>query len=247
MSLQEMEDLKQHYLDEMLSLSNDLGIKDYWNEKIDICFRRECEDTIDELKGKFNGMSIEINKKRASVFRTGGLILDFSSQRFFIFFLLNDEMIMITDKSIFLKRNRTIHYLVLENLVPIPCELSMWIHPRVISDCNFHLSRLMVFSSINLPEEKSVTFSNPLFDSNDDFTSSDDESLFDEDRFRRKIQKLFEPSFLNSIRSTPLFDVNEDECFDPGGDIDEIDAFLDIDVPTNIKDSFHDSKGDIII
>ncbi|GJX22567.1 hypothetical protein Tco_0227012 [Tanacetum coccineum] len=30
-------------------------------------------------------------------------------------------------------------------------------------------------------EEKSVTFSNPLFDSNDDFTSSDDESLSDED------------------------------------------------------------------
>ncbi|GKD93050.1 hypothetical protein Tco_1372887 [Tanacetum coccineum] len=64
MSLQEMEDLKQHYLDEMLSLSNDLGIKDYRNEKIDIRFRRECENMIDELKGKFNGMSIEINKKR---------------------------------------------------------------------------------------------------------------------------------------------------------------------------------------
>ncbi|GKC61262.1 hypothetical protein Tco_1088860 [Tanacetum coccineum] len=30
-------------------------------------------------------------------------------------------------------------------------------------------------------EEKSVTFSNPLFDSNDDFTSNDDESLSDED------------------------------------------------------------------
>ncbi|GJT38159.1 hypothetical protein Tco_0938024 [Tanacetum coccineum] len=64
MSLQEMEDLKQHYLDEMLSLSNDLGIKDYRNEKIDIRFRRECEDMIDELKENFNGMSIEINKQK---------------------------------------------------------------------------------------------------------------------------------------------------------------------------------------
>ncbi|GKF10734.1 hypothetical protein Tco_0048660, partial [Tanacetum coccineum] len=64
MSLQEMEDLKQHYLDEMLSLSNDLGSKDYRNEKIDIRFRRECENMIDELKGNFNGMSIEINKKK---------------------------------------------------------------------------------------------------------------------------------------------------------------------------------------
>ncbi|GJY83322.1 hypothetical protein Tco_0496698 [Tanacetum coccineum] len=64
MSIQDMEDLKQHYLDEMLSLSNDLQIKDYRNEKIDIHFRREYESMIDELKGKFNGMSIEINKKK---------------------------------------------------------------------------------------------------------------------------------------------------------------------------------------
>ncbi|GKE13283.1 hypothetical protein Tco_1416834 [Tanacetum coccineum] len=59
-----MEDLKQHYLDEMLSLSNQIQIKDYQNEKIDIRFKRECEIMIDELKGKFNGISIEINKKK---------------------------------------------------------------------------------------------------------------------------------------------------------------------------------------
>ncbi|GJV05990.1 hypothetical protein Tco_1343646 [Tanacetum coccineum] len=50
MSIQDMENLKQHYLDEMLSLSNDLHFKDYRNEKIDIHFRRECESIIDELK-----------------------------------------------------------------------------------------------------------------------------------------------------------------------------------------------------
>ncbi|GJX53297.1 hypothetical protein Tco_0281666 [Tanacetum coccineum] len=37
------------------------------------------------------------------------------------------------------------------------------------------------FSPISIFEEKSMTFSNPLFDSNDDFTSSDNESLSDED------------------------------------------------------------------
>ncbi|GJT04034.1 putative reverse transcriptase domain-containing protein [Tanacetum coccineum] len=41
---------------------------------------------------------------------------------------------------------------------------------------------------------------------------------------------------------THLFDVNEHECFDPGGDIDEIDA----DVSTDIKDGYHDLEGDII-
>ncbi|GKB24815.1 hypothetical protein Tco_0864216 [Tanacetum coccineum] len=64
MCIQDMEDLKQHYLDKMLSLSNQIQIKDYRNEKIDICFRRECESMIDELNGKFNGISIEINKKK---------------------------------------------------------------------------------------------------------------------------------------------------------------------------------------
>ncbi|GJQ98589.1 hypothetical protein Tco_0009728 [Tanacetum coccineum] len=72
MSIQDMKDLKQHYLDEMLSLSNDLQIKDYRNEKINIRFRRECESMIDELKGKFNRMSIGIKKERASASRAGG-------------------------------------------------------------------------------------------------------------------------------------------------------------------------------
>ncbi|GKE02093.1 hypothetical protein Tco_1390076 [Tanacetum coccineum] len=76
-----------------------------------------------------------------------------------------------------------------------------------------------------------VTFSNPLFDSKDDFTSSDDESFPKEDLI---------------LLVTPLFDANEDDFFDLGGDIDEIDAFLDIDVSTYIKDGYHDSKGDII-
>ncbi|GKE74562.1 hypothetical protein Tco_1536603, partial [Tanacetum coccineum] len=64
MSIQDMEDLKQQYLDEMKSVINQIQIKDYRNERIDIRYRRECEITIDEFKRKFNGMSIEINKKK---------------------------------------------------------------------------------------------------------------------------------------------------------------------------------------
>ncbi|GKC84797.1 hypothetical protein Tco_1140514 [Tanacetum coccineum] len=64
MSIQDMEDLKQQYLDEMKSMINQIQIKDYRNERIDIRYRRECEIKIDELKGKFNGMSIKINKKK---------------------------------------------------------------------------------------------------------------------------------------------------------------------------------------
>ncbi|GJR35164.1 hypothetical protein Tco_1210848 [Tanacetum coccineum] len=90
-----------------------------------------------------------------------------------------------------------------------------------------------------------VTFSNPLFDSNDDFTFSDDDSLPEEDDIKSKdsyVSNLDEPVLL----VTPLSDANKDECFDPGGDIDEIDAFLDIDVSMDIKDGYHDSEGDVI-
>nr|GFB40879.1 hypothetical protein [Tanacetum cinerariifolium] len=44
----------------------------------------------------------------------------------------------------------------------------------------------------------------------------------------------------------PLFDANEDECFNPGSDIDEIDGFLDIDISTDIKDGYRDSGGDVL-
>ncbi|GJV66946.1 hypothetical protein Tco_1482455, partial [Tanacetum coccineum] len=127
--------------------------------------------------------------------------------------------------------------------------------------------------------DNSVIFSNPLFDANDDFTSSDDESLpeedvpkenfkiysnplfeFDEEYISSDINPLYnkvledienKDSYVSNLDEpallvTPLSDANEDACFDPGGDIDEIDAFLDIDVSTDIEDGYHDSKGDII-
>ncbi|GJY77791.1 hypothetical protein Tco_0483592 [Tanacetum coccineum] len=56
------------------------------------------------------------------------------------------------------------------------------------------------------------------------------------------VSNLDEPALL----VTPLSDANEDECFDPGGVIDEIDAFLDMDISTDIENGYHDSEGDII-
>ncbi|GJV39347.1 hypothetical protein Tco_0032234 [Tanacetum coccineum] len=45
------------------------------------------------------------------------------------------------------------------------------------SDSECDLPSCDDFSPINVPEGKSETFSNPLFDSNGDFTFNDDESL----------------------------------------------------------------------
>ncbi|GKE10099.1 hypothetical protein Tco_1413650 [Tanacetum coccineum] len=127
--------------------------------------------------------------------------------------------------------------------------------------------------------ECDLPFCDPLSDSNDDFTSSDDESLPEEDVqeeiFKIYLNPLFEfddkyifsdinPLFnevLEEIKSkdfyvsnldepvlpvTSLTDANENECFDPGGDIDEIDAFLDNDVSTDVENGYHDSEGDLI-
>ncbi|GJX88133.1 hypothetical protein Tco_0340147 [Tanacetum coccineum] len=215
MSSQEMEDLKQHYLDEMQSISNQIQIKDYRNERIDIRFRRECEIMIDELKGKFNGMSIEINKKKE--------LRELKQAAN----LRNEELITIPEKESdeFIKSS-------VDDLVPIPSESE----DTFESDDECDLSSCEDFFPINVSEEKSVTFSNPLFDSNDDFTSSDDESLSDEDvpednNIESKdsyISNLDEPAFL----VTPLSNTNEDECFDPGGDVDEIEFLLHRDPST---------------
>ncbi|GKD53746.1 hypothetical protein Tco_1287133, partial [Tanacetum coccineum] len=55
------------------------------------------------------------------------------------------------------------------------------------------------FSPISIFEEKSVTFSNLLFDSNNDFTSNDNESLSDEDVPEDNVK----------IYSNPLFEFND--------------------------------------
>nr|GFD28739.1 hypothetical protein [Tanacetum cinerariifolium] len=50
---------------------------------------------------------------------------------------------------------------------------------------------------------------------------------------------LDEPALL----VTPLLDSNEDECFDPEGNVDEINAF---DIPSDFKDGYYDSEVDVL-
>ncbi|GJY51270.1 hypothetical protein Tco_0442117 [Tanacetum coccineum] len=330
MSLQEMEDLKQHYLDEMLSLSNDLQIKDYCNKKIDIRFRREYEDMIAELKSKFNGMSIEINKKKElqyleqvdklSTYTTepsrhfNCTCFDYEESTIplngidsqtppsiEITLVLptldpEDSLIMGNEELSTIPKKESDEFIKSSVQEPVPILSES--EDTVESDSDCDLTLYDDFSPINVYEEQSVTFSNPLFDSNDDFTSKDIECKDSYD------YNLDESTFL----VTPLFDSNKDECFtpsddvelllyhdsstpmisvvsilegftnkppleenddlfdleykknewkkilydnpiddlifDPGGDVDEIDTFLDIDIPTNIKDDFYDSEGD---
>nr|GFC02738.1 hypothetical protein [Tanacetum cinerariifolium] len=83
-----------------------------------------------------------------------------------------------------------------EDLVPIPSESE----DTSESDSECILPSCDDFSSINVFEEKFVTFCNPLFDSNDDFTSSDDESLSDKDIPKDNVK----------IYSSTLFEFDEE-------------------------------------
>ncbi|GJR52857.1 hypothetical protein Tco_1403378 [Tanacetum coccineum] len=62
MRIQELEIQKQQCLEKIKEWMNDLGMREYRKEEIDIDYRRKCEDKIYELKDKFNGLSIEIRK-----------------------------------------------------------------------------------------------------------------------------------------------------------------------------------------
>nr|GEW83008.1 hypothetical protein [Tanacetum cinerariifolium] len=166
-----------------------------------------------------------------------------------------------------LKHLRLTNFIILvikssvEDLVSIPSESEDT--SRSDSECD--LPSYDDFSPINIPEGKSVTFSNPLFDLNDNFSSSDDESLsdedvpednvkiysnplfeFDDEYISSDINPLFDEVLENIERKvsydsnldepdllvTPLFDANENECFNRGDDIDEIELLLHRDPST---------------
>nr|GEV69714.1 hypothetical protein [Tanacetum cinerariifolium] len=86
-----------------------------------------------------------------------------------------------------------------EDLVPIPSESE----DTSGSDSEYDLPLCDDFFPVNVLEGKSVTFSSPIFDSNDDFTSSDDESLSDEDLPKDKVK----------IYSNPLFEFDDEYIF----------------------------------
>ncbi|GJT08099.1 reverse transcriptase domain-containing protein [Tanacetum coccineum] len=93
-------------------------------------------------------------------------------------------------------------------------------------------------------EENFQVYSNPLFEFDDNFTSSNENPLFNEmdddvENKNSNVSDSDEPVLLN----TPLS--NKDECFAPEDDIDEIDAFLAMEVSSNFEEGYFDSEGDV--
>nr|GEV37568.1 reverse transcriptase domain-containing protein [Tanacetum cinerariifolium] len=171
MSIQEMEDLKQQYLDEMKSLINSE-------------YRDEIK--IDDLKGNFNRMSIEINKKeklqQLEHDYTVVITPDFPIMNSLIMENEHLDTIPKTKSDEFIKSS-------VENLVSIPSE-SEDFFSDIKSECDMpdcDDSQTTNFS----------TFSNPLFD---DSTSSVDESSHE-----KVIHEMIFKTYSN-----PLFDLDEE-------------------------------------
>ncbi|GJQ97652.1 hypothetical protein Tco_0008791, partial [Tanacetum coccineum] len=90
-----------------------------------------------------------------------------------------------------------------------------------VQDSDFHREEFDIFPG---PDDLI-----PLEIERDDYDSKDDEN-----------STVDEPVLLH----TPFPD--EDECFDPGGDNDEINAFLAIEVPTYIEEGYYESDRDVL-
>nr|GEV68716.1 reverse transcriptase domain-containing protein [Tanacetum cinerariifolium] len=98
--------------------------------------------------------------------------------------------------------------------------------PESDSECIFPLCD--DFSPINIFEEKAVIFSNPLLNLNDDFISSDDESLSDEDVPEDNVKIYSNPLFefddkyifsdVNPIFDEVLEDIECKDSYDPNLD-----------------------------
>ncbi|GKB14175.1 hypothetical protein Tco_0848098 [Tanacetum coccineum] len=216
MSIEEIMSEKRLIDDEIKDITNDLSYKRFRGEKIDDEYERDCEIKIKQLLQDYNGLDIEMRKKERVLMEEKYLA---ASQR--IKSICNDEddsiplrdiiaryspSVAITSSPPDLPTREPEDSLIMgdehldtipekesdelikssvENLVPIPSESEDFSDNE--SECDMPVC------------DDFTTFSNPLFDSNDDFTSSDDESLSDEDV----------PMENFKIYSNPLFDDEE--------------------------------------
>ncbi|GJZ90012.1 reverse transcriptase domain-containing protein [Tanacetum coccineum] len=114
--------------------------------------------------------------------------------------------------------------------------------PVKTSDKLEELADELTLSKKVVHEENFQVYSSPLFEFDDNFTSSNVNPLFnkmDEDVKNKNSNVSDEPVLLNS----PLTD--KVESSNPEDDIDEINAFLTMEVSSNFEEGYFDSEGDV--
>ncbi|GJW80100.1 hypothetical protein Tco_0144075 [Tanacetum coccineum] len=218
MSIEEIISEKRLIDDEIKDITNELGYKRFRGKKIDDEYERDCEIKIEQLLQDYNGLDIEMRKKERILMEEKSLAISRRIQS-----IVNDEEIdsislrdiyarystskAITpdlptvdpDNSLSMGDEHLDTIPSVENLVPIPSE------SEGLSDNE---------SKCDVPvnDESSLTFttfSNPHFDSNDDFTYSDDESLTNEvipiENFKIYSNPLFDNEEIISTKIEPHY------------------------------------------
>ncbi|GJX68608.1 hypothetical protein Tco_0304335 [Tanacetum coccineum] len=157
--------------------------------------------------------------------------------------------------TVFSPRNDPLHYEFAGEIITPPSRIAreheeyisrMWFLCENSSSRsleNFHASQNTIIESLPIfpiPVQDSDSHREEIdiFSGPDDLMPPDiEEGYYDSEDDENPT--IDEPVLLH----TPFPD--EDECFDPGGDNDEIDAFLAIEVPTYIEEGYYDSEGDV--
>ncbi|GJR98317.1 reverse transcriptase domain-containing protein [Tanacetum coccineum] len=93
-------------------------------------------------------------------------------------------------------------------------------------------------------EENFQVYSTPLFEFDDNFNSSNENPLFnkmleDVENKNSNVSNSNKPVLLNTYLSDKV------ECSDPEVDIDEIDAFLAMEVSSDFEEGYYDLEGDV--
>ncbi|GJU07366.1 hypothetical protein Tco_1123796 [Tanacetum coccineum] len=216
MSIVEIMSEKRLTDDEINDITNDLSYKRFRGEEIDDEYERDCEIKINQLLQDYSGLDIEMRKKERVLMEEKYLA---TSQR--IKSICNDEDDSIPLRDIIARYSPSV---AISSSLPVlptrePKDSLIMGDEHLDTIPEKELDELIKSSVENLvptPSESEdfsknesecdkpvcdnfTTFSNPLFDSNNDFTSSDDESLSDEDVSMENFK----------IYSNPLFDDEE--------------------------------------
>ncbi|GKA30404.1 hypothetical protein Tco_0716709 [Tanacetum coccineum] len=255
MSIEEMRHEQQLVDYKIKEITNDLGIKRFRGEKIDEEYERDCEIRIRKLKQDSNEWGSKVRKKEQAYeeekysaarrymlsipfvdeddyIPLGDIIARYSTSKAITpdlpseepedSLIMEDEhldTIPETESDEFIKSS-------VENLVQNPSEST---------DLSDGESECDVPINDDSPESHFTTFSNPLFDSNDDF-SSDDESLSEEE-----IQKDEFKYFSN-----PLYDLDDEIITNEKILPNQKDLDVDIPIPPGIDKHCFNAESDLL-
>ncbi|GJR07721.1 hypothetical protein Tco_0790373 [Tanacetum coccineum] len=163
--------------------------KRFRGEQIDDEYERDCEIKIEQLLQDYNGLDIEMRKKERILMEEKSLAISRRIQSI----CDDDEDDSISLRDIYARYSTS--KAITPDLPTVEPEDSLIMRDE-------HLDTIPEKEPNELIKyncDDFTTFSNLLFDSNDDFTSSDDESLSDEDVPMKNFK----------IYSNPLFDDEE--------------------------------------